>query len=324
MMIFVLFSSSRPPLNIALKLNRCTTIIIVKNYSTCWPTQSDKVGQYNRFNSSSASAKIIQECVSSSTEHAGSRCTNLPSSASKSTNTEVLSAQKSLEECFIKKMNALEAQIQTAGPAKDTVAKVAEEFRAFRDLVIGMLGLLRRQIDECSRQLNDIETRSRRKALIIQDITEAPSEDCANVALGVMNTKLGLNFSRDSIKVYHRLGQANTDHHRPILVRFTSMEARKSVWRAKTSLRGSKIAVKEFLTKTRQSVFGTARQHFGMRSCWTQEGTIFIKAPDGSRHKLTSLDELNPLLSKYPKAHGSSVGKRSPESVGENLKGTRK
>ncbi|KAF9409280.1 hypothetical protein HW555_011315 [Spodoptera exigua] len=202
------------------------------------------------------------------------------------------------------------------------VAKLAEEFRAFRDLVIGMLGLQRRQIGECSWQLDDIETRSRRNALIIQGITEAPSEDCTNVALGVINTKLGLNVTKESTKVCHRLGQANTDHHMPFLVRFTSMDARMSVWRAKTGFRGSKIAVKEFLRKTRQSVFGTARQHFGMQSCWTQEGRIFVKAPDGSRHKLTSLDELNPLLSKYATAQGCSVGKRFPESVGDNLKET--
>ncbi|KAF9408190.1 hypothetical protein HW555_012047 [Spodoptera exigua] len=171
---------------------------------------------------------------------------------------EVLSAQKSLEECFMKKMNALEAQIQTAGPAKDTVAKVAEEFRAFRDLVIGMLGLLRRQIGECSRQLDNIETRSRRKALIIQGIAEAAGEDCTDVTLGVINTKLGLNYTKSLIKVCHRLGQANTNHQRPIL----------------------------------------------------------------SRHRVTSLDELNPLLSKYPKAQDPSVGR--PESAGEKLKGTKK
>ncbi|KAF9404502.1 hypothetical protein HW555_014311 [Spodoptera exigua] len=237
---------------------------------------------------------------------------------------EVLSAQKSLEESFMKKMSALEAQIQTAGPAKDTVAKVAEEFRAFRELVISMLGLLRRQIGECSRQLDNIETRSRRKALIFQDIAETAGEDCTNVTLGVINNKLGLNFTKESIKVCHRLGQANSTHHRPILVRFASMDARMSVWRAKTGLRGSKVSVREFLTKLRQSVFGTARQHFGMRSCWTQEGAIFIKAPDGGRHKVTTLDELNPLLSKYPKAQGSSVGKRSPESTGEGLKVAKK
>ncbi|KAF9411153.1 hypothetical protein HW555_010015 [Spodoptera exigua] len=166
------------------------------------------------------------------------------------------------------------------------------------------------------------QTRSRRKALIIQGIAEAAGEDCTDVTLGVINTKLGLNYTKSLIKVCHRLGQANTNHHRPILVRFASIDARMSVWRAKTGFRGSKVAVREFLTKTRQSVFVTARQHFGMQSCWTQEGAIFIKASDGSRHRVTSLDELNPLLSKYPKAQDPSVGR--PESAGEKLKGTKK
>ncbi|KAF9409173.1 hypothetical protein HW555_011390 [Spodoptera exigua] len=163
---------------------------------------------------------------------------------------EVLSAQKTLEESFIKKMNALEAQIQTAGPAKDTV----------------------------------------------EGIAEAASEDCTKVTLDVLNSKLGLGLTASSLKVCHRLGQANTDHPRPILVKFASVEAKMKVWRAKTGLRGSKLALKEFLTKTRQSVFGKARQHFGMRSCWTLDGVIFIKAPDGSRHKVMSLDELGLLL----------------------------
>ncbi|KAF9424388.1 hypothetical protein HW555_000527 [Spodoptera exigua] len=238
---------------------------------------------------------------------------------------EVLSAQKTLEESFIKKMNALEAQIQTAGPAKDTVAKVAEEFRAFRELVFGMLGLLRRQISECAQQIDDIETRSRRKALIVQGIAEAASEDCTKVTLDVLNSKLGLGLTASSLKVCHRLGQANTDHPRPILVKFASVEAKMKVWRAKTGLRGSKLALKEFLTKTRQSVFGKARQHFGMRSCWTLDGVIFIKAPDGSRHKVMSLDELGLLLGRYPRTQDTSTSadKRATEVLG-GLKGTRK
>ncbi|KAF9413643.1 hypothetical protein HW555_008221 [Spodoptera exigua] len=238
---------------------------------------------------------------------------------------EVLSAQKTLEESFIKKMNALEAQIQTAGPAKDTVAKVAEEFRAFRELVFGMLGLLRRQISECAQQIDEIETRSRRKALIVQGVAEAASEDCTKVTLDVLNSKLGLGLTASSLKVCHRLGQANTNHHRPILVKFASVEAKMKVWRAKTGLRGSKLALKEFLTKTRQSVFGKARQHFGMRSCWTLDGVIFIKAPDGSRHKVMSLDELGLLLGRYPRAQDTSTSadKRATEVLG-GLKGTRK
>lgn len=216
---------------------------------------------------------------------------------------DVLAAQKTLEENFLKKMGELEAQIQCAGPAKDTVAKIAEEFRGFRELVFSMLGLLRSQINECAKQIDGLETRHRRKALVFQGLAEADNEDCAAVILDVLNTKLALkNISASSIKACHRLGALSKDHHRPILVRFASADLRSSVWKAKTGLKGSKMAVKEFLTRTRQSVFGKAREHFSMRSCWTQDGVIFIKAPDGSKHKITSLDELKPLVAQYPKA----------------------
>lgn len=217
---------------------------------------------------------------------------------------DILSAQKSLEDSFIRKMGELEAQIQSAGPAKDTVARVAEEFRTFRELIFGMLGLLRRQISECAKQVDVLETRHRRKALIFQGIAEVEGEVSGTIILDVVNRKLGLNgVNASSIKACHRLGVANKDHHRPILVRFASYDDRSAVWRAKTGLKGSSISVKEFLTKTRQSVFVKARQHFSMRSCWTQDGVIVVKTADGIKHKMTSLEELGPLLKKYPRAH---------------------
>ena len=224
---------------------------------------------------------------------------------------DIMSAQKSLEDSFTRKMSELELQIQCAGPAKDTVARVAEEFRTFRELIFSMLSLLRRQISECARQVDGMETRHRRKALIFQGIAEVEGEVSSEVILDVINKKLALKgVTTSSIKGCHRLGAANKDHHRPILVKFSSYDDRSAVWRAKTLLKGSSISVKEFLTKIRQSIFGKARQHFSMRSCWTQDGVVVIKAPDGTKHKVTSHEELNPLLGWYPKAPTS----------GDNLK----
>ncbi|XP_047027638.1 uncharacterized protein LOC124636317 [Helicoverpa zea] len=214
---------------------------------------------------------------------------------------EILSIQKSLEEHFTKKMDQLGAQIQAAGPVKDTVAKVAEEFRAFRELIYSVLGLLRKQIAECVSHIDTLEMRHRRKALIFQGLPEAEKEDCSSKIIHLLSSKLALrNITAANIKVAHRLGSPGKDHPRPILVRFSNLEVKSLIWKAKTGLKGSKISVKEFLTKTRQSVFTQARQHFGMRSCWTQDGVIVVKASDGTRHKITSMDELKPLLDKYP------------------------
>lgn len=216
----------------------------------------------------------------------------------------IQSAQKSLEECFLKKMGELEAQIQSAGPAKDTVAKIAEEFRAFRELMFGMMGLLRKQITECSRLVDGLETRTRRKALIFTGFAEAEKESCQALVLDVLHSKLGLhNITASSLKVCHRLGASNKGptRSRPILVRFTDVDHKSAVWKAKSALKGSTVTIKEFLTRNRQTVFSKARLHFGMPACWTQDGVIVIRAPDGTRHKISSLEELNPLLSRYPK-----------------------
>ncbi|KAJ8718340.1 hypothetical protein PYW08_002577 [Mythimna loreyi] len=122
-----------------------------------------------------------------------------------STLDDIQSAQKNLEECFLKKMEQLEAQIQCAGPAKDTVAKIRDEFRSFRELIFGMLGLLRKQITECSRVVDGLETRTRRKALIFTGFAEAEKEDCRALVLDTVRNKLALpDITASSIKQCHR------------------------------------------------------------------------------------------------------------------------
>lgn len=215
----------------------------------------------------------------------------------------VEAAQRSLEECFTKRMAELESQLQCTSASKDTVARVAEEFRTFRELMFSMLGLLRKQISECAQAIDAMDTRHRRKALLLMGVVESKGEDCGKVTLDIINNRLQLRtYSAESLTVCHRLGTPNTDHHRPILVRFGSLELRSAVWRAKTALKGAAVSIREFLTKTRQTVFAKARNHFGTRACWTQDGTIVIKVDAGNRCKITTAAELSDLISKHPKS----------------------
>ncbi|CAH2061697.1 unnamed protein product, partial [Iphiclides podalirius] len=220
---------------------------------------------------------------------------------------EIISTQNRLEENITKKFNDHQAQISNAGSSKDTVSKVAEELRQFREIIFGILGLLRQQIRECSKQVDDIESRNRRKAIIISGVPEKENEDCSQLILDVFNNKLGLSdISKSALKVCHRLGLPGKQHHRPILVRFSSIDIKSTVWKAKTKLKGSSVSLKEFLTRARQAVFAKSRLHFGMRSVWTQGGVIVIKAPSGSNYRITTEEELAPLTTKYPKTPGRS------------------
>lgn len=225
---------------------------------------------------------------------------------------DVVTLHMNVQETLLKRMADLEGQIQSAGSAKDSLARIAEEFRTFRKFVLDMLKLLRSLITDCSRSNDDMEMRNRRKAVIFQGIPEVDREDCSSLIIETINNKLGLNLPVSAIKRCHRLGTSTKEHHRPILVKFSSLDCKALVWKAKTRLRGTKISVKEFLTKPRQEVFARARQHFGMRACWTQDGNIFLKATDGSKHRVTCLEQLNPLLDKYPKDKEPGTTKLAP------------
>lgn len=215
---------------------------------------------------------------------------------------DIQAAQSSLEVTFSKRMAQLETQLHSGGTSKDTVARISEEFRAFRELMFNMLGLLRRQISECAKMVDIMETRHRCKALVILGVPEEAKEDCSKTLLGIFDQKMCLKgVSTSSIKTCHRIGTPSNERCRPVLVRFNSAEVRATVWKAKTTLRGSGFTVREFLTKPRQIAFSMARQHFGMAACWTQDGTIIVKSADNSRHKIRSQDELEPLIAKYPK-----------------------
>lgn len=223
--------------------------------------------------------------------------------------------QRSLEELVLGKFKEMEAQFQSPSLDKaNTIAKLAAEFRCFQKLVLSMLSLLRKQIQEFSNIADALNMRSRRKALIFTGFPETDTENCKSMILEKLHSKLSLkDITADHIKQCHRLGEAGEGRARPILVRFVKTELKSAVWKAKPGLKGSSIAIKEFLTKTRQTVFGKARLHFGMRSCWTQDGTIVIKSSDGRRHKITTQEELGPLMVKYPKGPTeSTVVSRKP------------
>lgn len=48
-------------------------------------------------------------------------------------------------------MAEVKSQIQSNEPPNDTVEKAAGEFRAFRELIINVLGLFRIQIHSCAK-----------------------------------------------------------------------------------------------------------------------------------------------------------------------------
>lgn len=195
---------------------------------------------------------------------------------------------------------ALSRQINDPPPPTQTVKALAAEFTSFKNFALKTFSLFRDQIANLAHGHDRLETQSRCKILLFHGLAESEGENLKDQMQALLHDQMGLaDADGSSLEVCHRLGN-KTNKIRPVLVRFTSLKFRTAAWNAKTKLKGSKVSVKEFLTKPRQELFATARKHFGMKKCWTSDGTIVVLLPDGKRKKILAMDELRALQTQFP------------------------
>ncbi|KAJ2937271.1 hypothetical protein O0L34_g18673 [Tuta absoluta] len=197
----------------------------------------------------------------------------------------LLDTQNRLEKSLLEKMQAFDDNLKQAVAAanKDTVAKLRTDFSSFKDIVFSVLDMLRNQISSLHNSIEAMEQRQRRKCLIFNGVAEeGPKENTQELVVNIINSRLELKtVTPGSFKACHRLGGLRQDGARPILVRFSEMTMKTSVWKSKTKLKGTKFSLAEFLTQTRQHIFIKARKHFGIKQCWSMDGNINVKLPDG-------------------------------------------
>lgn len=206
-------------------------------------------------------------------------------------------------------------------PHKDWQS-LSREFRDFKMLTWKSLAMMRSQMELLVQGLDRQETASRRKILLFHGIPESSVSSVESLVMDLLTSQFKMSdIAPELLASCYRLG-SNSSKPRPILVRFSSHQLRSQVWNAKTSLKGSDVAVSEFLTKPRHDVFMAARKHFGIRQCWTSEGRIIIALPDNKRRKIEAMSELKPLLAEFPahkssqeKAPSASRAKGKPSSV---------
>lgn len=180
---------------------------------------------------------------------------------------------------------------KTSSPA--TVTSIAAEFTSFKNFIHTALTSLQKQVELLTREVDRLEMSRRRKTLLFHGVAEKKTEDTTTVITGVVADHLDLpNFSSAHIASSYRLGRSLGDKPRPIVVKFTNIQVRDSVWFAKTRLKGTGITESEFLTKYRHEVFLEARRRFGIGKCWTRDGLVNIIAPGGSRHRVECMGDL--------------------------------
>ncbi|XP_059045656.1 uncharacterized protein LOC131853122 [Achroia grisella] len=195
------------------------------------------------------------------------------------------------------KMAVFQSDLQKINTTPSTVTTLAADFAVFQSFVSSTFCNLQQQLELLNRQMDQFEMRSRKKILLFHGVQESSESNASQDTVKVVAEKLNIhNFSEVNISRCNRLGRSSGDKPRPIVVKFTDLALRNKIWFAKTALKGTGITFSEFLTKGRHDAFMNARRHFGIKKCWTRDGSVIIVGSDGAKHQVTTAAEVNNII----------------------------
>lgn len=132
-----------------------------------------------------------------------------------------------------------------------------------------------KQIKVLEGKIDTMEQFSRRQNIRVYGIPE--NADIA-VEEQVQNTIEKLNIKRKKIVECYRIGKINGNSRnkpRPIFVQFDNYEDKQEIISNRKKLKGTKINIKEDLTKTRLQIMMKASERYGFKNVWSQNGKIF-------------------------------------------------
>ncbi len=160
---------------------------------------------------------------------------------------------------YSSRMDSLQSDIDEAKATSEEAKTLAAEARDSADELNDRTLQLELEIKNLCDKIRQMEDYSRRSNLKIDGIPELDVNEIAltDVKLETEIRKMFsenmniLNPGRIAIDKFHRLGKLNESAKRPrtVLVRFKSLTDRDTVWAKRTSLRGSKLFLKEDFCK---------------------------------------------------------------------------
>nr|CAI5859502.1 unnamed protein product [Callosobruchus analis] len=162
----------------------------------------------------------------------------------------------------------------------------------------------RTKIDSVYSKIDSLEQNSKRSNLRFFGLRETTDEICNNVVLDILTNKMILNSIRvDDIEAAYRVGTANPNTPRAVVVKFYSVKTKDDVYFKKKVLKGSKITIREGLTKARMDLVKEKVAIYGKQNVWTLGGKV--KWIDGD-------------VVKTGTPGASSAGLHDPSINGEN------
>lgn len=145
---------------------------------------------------------------------------------------------------------------------------------------IGMLEkditTLKTEIEELKLEKDNMEQYNRRNNIRIFGVQEKNQENVLEVLQKLFTENLNSSVSTEDIEICHRVGTKIEKKARPILVKFKENSTRNKIYYSKKALKGTKIVIREDLSKKRIGLVKTAVEEFGHKNVWTQNGRVYV------------------------------------------------
>ena len=159
---------------------------------------------------------------------------------------------------------------------------------------------LKTRVGQLEYQHYELQQYSRRNSIRVSGLPETPNEDPAELSVDLFNNRMNLAIKPEYIDRAHCVGRRVEGKDRPLLVKFTSYRARRSVIATRRTLRDTgedrpKVFINEDLTQKRATLLFKARtkkREKRIQDCWSYDGRIVILDNVSKIHTVINDEEL--------------------------------
>lgn len=131
------------------------------------------------------------------------------------------------------------------------------------------------EINAIMLKIDNMEQYSRKNNIRIFGLPENINENTPELILNIIKDKLKINnILPDDIEKAFRTGKTMEEKPRAVFIRFKTHQNKIDVYGNKNKLKGTKITIREDLTKLRVKILNEKMEKYGKKNVWTLEGKI--------------------------------------------------
>ena len=129
---------------------------------------------------------------------------------------------------------------------------------------------------------------SRRNSILIHGLSEVKGEYADSLVIETVKEKMGLDISTANIDRTNRIAAPPKQSGKvgPVIVKFVRYNDQRKIYENKKLLKGTKVSITESLTAYRVAKLKEAKEKFGFKILWSNDGRITHKDNGDNKTKI--------------------------------------